>query len=285
MPDITPIKRKVLAVDFRPAAIPARWNRCDDLIPQYVDKMRKTSEDILAYQVIEKLEVPEYPVLMGGGQYDETTYIGVLADDGSALRDADGKYLFADYEQIIQKFDLLGKIVDEQIDEVWMFGGPYFGFYESRMVGRDAFWCNAPPMERDCRRFVIMGFNYERDVKEMVHDYGHRAENILARLFDSETYLRRIYRQKPTPPPVNAYEQFLLEVGTVHREPGGEEYGQDEYAWLSAMQPEWWPPTIDPNLVDVSQPVRPESAESKMTAPKSWFQSIRDFFVSLFGKN
>jgi hypothetical protein len=275
MPEVTPLKRKVLVIDFHPSGIPARWNRSDELIPKYIEAMRKASQDILAYQVVEKLEVPEFPLLVDGSQYTETTFIRVLADDRSALRDANGSYLLADYDQIIDEFDLLDKIENEQIDEVWMFGGPYFGFYESCMVGRDAFWCNGPGIEKDCRRFVIMGFNYERDVKEMVHDYGHRAENILAKYFDSETYLRRTHRQKPTPPPVNAYEQFLLEVGTVHRVPGGEEYGQDEYTWLAAMQPDWWPPTIDPNLVVVPLPVMPK---------KPWYKSIRDFFASLFGK-
>ena len=54
---------------------------------------------------------------------------GINEDDGLPVG------VLADYEQIIQKFDLLGKIESAQIDEVWMFGGPYFGFYESRMVG------------------------------------------------------------------------------------------------------------------------------------------------------
>ena len=272
--DITPLTRKVLVIDFHPAAVPAGWNRSDDLIPKYIKAMRKVSEDILAYQVVGKLDVPEYPVLMDGRQYTDTTYAGVLADGRTALRDANGSYLLADYKQIIQKFNLLQKIENAQIDEAWMFGGPYFGFYESRMVGRGAFWCNGPAMEKDCRRFVIMGFNYERSVKEMVHDYGHRSESVLAKQFGSEAYLRKLYNQQPTPAPANAYEQFLSEVGTVHRKPGGEDYGQDEYAWLSAMQPEWWPPTIDPNLVVALQNI----------TSKPWYQAILSFFASLFGK-
>jgi len=294
MPEITPLKRKVLVIDFHPSGLPARWNRSDDLIPGYIEAMRKASQDILAYQVVEKLDVPEYPLLADGSQYSESTYIRVLADDRSALRDANGNYLLADYEQIIRKFDLLQRGESEEIDEIWMFGGPYFGYYESRMVGRGAFWCNGPAIERDCRRFVIMGFNYERDVKEMVHDYGHRAESILAKHFGSEKFLRRLYRLESTPAPVNAYEQFLLDVGTVHRVPGGEDYSQNEFAWLAAMQPEWWPPTIDPNLVGAPGPVPPKPDEptpvesgpagTKLSVPTPWYQFILDFFASLFGK-
>ena len=66
-----------------------------------------------------------------------------------------------------------------------MFGGPYFGFYESIMVGEGAYFCNAPPLNKvACSRlFVIMGFNYERGVGEMLEDLGHRAESILTHVF------------------------------------------------------------------------------------------------------
>jgi hypothetical protein len=236
--------------------------------------MKKASQDILVYQVVETLVAPEYPPLLDGRQYTDSTFTDVLADPKRALRDAKGNYLLADYNRIIQKFDLLQKVASGQIDEVWMFGGPYFGFYESRMVGKGAFWCNGPAMERDCRRFVIMGFNYERDVKEMIHDYGHRSESLLAKHFDSETYLRKTYRLQSTPAPFNVYEQFLLDHGTVHRKPGGREYDQDEFAWLAAMKPEWWPPTIDPNLVRMPQ----------RSGWKPWYQALRGFVTSLFGK-
>ena len=270
MPGITPLTRKVLVIDFRPEAVPAHWHRSDALIPQYIESMKKASQDILQYEVVETLKVADYPALLGERQYTDTTYAAVLADDKSALRDKNGNYLLADYDQIIQKFELLQKVQSGQIDEVWMFGGPYFGFYESRMVGRGAFWCNGPAIEKDCRRFVIMGFNYERDVKEMIHDYGHRTESLLAKQFHSDRYLRNAYSLKATAAPANLYEKFLSGHGTVHRKPGGKDYSQDEFAWLSAMQTEWWPPTIDPNLVEVAR--------------KPWYQSVIDFFASLFGR-
>ena len=48
----------------------------------------------------------------------------------------------------------------------------YGGYYESIMCGPNAFWCNAPPLkgtEHANRRFVIMGFNFERGVGEPGH--------------------------------------------------------------------------------------------------------------------
>ena len=55
------------------------------------------------------------------------------------------------------------------------------------MVGQGAYWCNAPPVEgvACARRFVVMGFNYERGVGEMLENFGHRTESILTRVYGS----------------------------------------------------------------------------------------------------
>ena len=248
----TVMNRKVLAIDFRPAAIPSFWSNTDSLIQKYVAAMQQASGNMLVYQVVNTLEVPKYPLLLDGRQYDDTTWKLALDDDTKAFRDSHGSYMLADYQRIIQDFNLVQQVQSQQIDEVWMFGGPYFGFYESRMVGTGAFWCNGPGIEQNCRRFVIMGYNYQRDVKEMVHDFGHRAESILARQFGSQTFLHQLYTSQPpaattVPAPKNDFEQYLMTHGTVHRKPGGADYGQDEMAWVSALKPEWFPPAVDPN--------------------------------------
>jgi hypothetical protein len=243
---------KVLVVDFRPAAVPADWFTSDDLTQQYIAAMRQVSGNKLVYQVVNKQEVAKYPVLLDGRQYTNVTWAQAQADDSKAFRDAHGNYMLADYQRIIQDFNILQQVFDNQIDEVWMFGGPYFGFYESRMVGNGAFWCNGPGIEQNCRRFVIMGFNYQRSVKEMVHDFGHRTESILARQYGSQNYLQLLYSAQPPAPsampsPRNDFERFLLANGTVHRKPGGADYGQDEIAWVSALKPDWFTPTVNPN--------------------------------------
>jgi hypothetical protein len=242
--------RKVLAIDFRPAAVPSSWNSTDNLIQQYIATMRQATGNLLIYEVDNKVTVPNYPVLLDGRQYNDTTWTQANTDDKTAFRDSHGNYMLADYQRIINDYNILPAIANNQIDEVWMFGGPYYGFYESRMVGKGAFWCNAPGIELNSRLFIMMGFNFQRDVKEMVHDFGHRAESILAMQFGSQNFLQMLYAQAPNmPAPKNDFEQFLLTHGTVHRKPGGADYGQDELAWVSALEPDWFPPAIDPNRV------------------------------------
>ena len=246
--------RKVLAINFRSTAIPAEWNQADELIEHYIQTMRQASGDLLIYHLTDKLDVPTYPVLLDGRQYEDATWTQAYNNDQTALRDSHGSYMMADYQRILQDFNILQQVKAKTIDEVWMFGGPYFGFFESRMVGKGAFWCNAPGIEATSTRFVVMGFNYQREVKEMVHDFGHRAESILARQFGSQNFLQQMYTQggpntAAMSAPANDYEQWLLDRGTVHRKPGGEDYGQDELAWVTALKPGWFPFVVNPNKV------------------------------------
>ena len=240
---------KVMIINFCPAAVPATWAKADDLARQYISTMIAASDNTLAYQVVIRKNIHDYPPLEDGRRYNDVTWAQAMADDKLAFRNQHGGYVMADYVKIIQDLALLALIRDKVMDEVWMFGGPYFGFYESRMVGRGAFWCNAPGVEQTGRLFVMMGYNYQRDVKEMVHDFGHRAESILGKQFNSMAFLNQLYGQQPTPAPANDFETFLLQNGTTHRPPGGADYSQDELAWVTKLKPEWWVPAVDPNLV------------------------------------
>ena len=103
-----------------------------------------------------------------------------------------------DYEAIIDQFNLIEKINRKEMDEVWLFGFPYAGFYESRMVGPGSFFCNAPPLDiyHHClRRFVIMGFNYERGVGEMLESMGHRAEFTMSQVYGHEANDDNLWRK------------------------------------------------------------------------------------------
>jgi hypothetical protein len=116
-------------------------------------------------------------------------------------------------------------------------GFPYAGLYESVMGGAGALWCNAPPLANtgSCqRRFVIMGFSYEREVGEMLHSYNHRCESILAQVFNSQDFLVWTYKPNRTPATIvpgqniNLFERFITfdqiapgraAIGTVHYAP------------------------------------------------------------------
>jgi hypothetical protein len=132
-----------------------------------------------------------------------------------------------DYYAIINQFNILNRVARGEIDEVWIFGYPHAGFYESIMAGPDSFWCNASPLKNTQaarRRFVIMGFSYERGVGEMLESFGHRAESILEKTFenlvgDANLWERFIRYEKVAP--------GKAAVGNIHFAPNSEH----DYDW------------------------------------------------------
>jgi hypothetical protein len=110
---------------------------------------------------------------------------------------------------------------------VWWFGFPYSGFYESRMAGPGAFWCNGPALDDldQCERcFVIMGFSYERGVGEMLESMGHRVESIMERVFSGVSAEANLWGH------FTRYDERApgkAEVGTVHFAPNS----QRDYDW------------------------------------------------------
>ena len=95
------------------------------------------------------------------------------------------------------------------------------------MAGPDPFWCNAPPLkgtDKAGRRFVIMGFSYERGVGEMLENMGHRAESIMEQVYSGtsggDNYWKRFTRYEKTHPGRAA-------LGNVHFAPNSER----DYDW------------------------------------------------------
>jgi len=218
------------------------WNNVDDLITTFIADMEEVSYGLVKYQFdpANRVDVDAFPNKIGGFQYVAETYLGVM-QDAKTHHEPDQ----VDYWKIVNEHQLIDKVMGGEIDEVWLFGGPYFGYWESHMVGRGAIWCNSSPLadsDHCARRFVIMGFNYERGVGEMLHDIGHRMESIMAYVYGSSATLNKAYRAvhpnahplvgpEQFSEPKNDFERFILydkiapghaEVGLVHMPPNAD---------------------------------------------------------------
>ncbi|MBL8155751.1 MAG: hypothetical protein JNM70_16325 [Anaerolineae bacterium] len=189
------------------------WNDSEGLAREYIQDVREVSYGYADYRIVEHVVVDGFPVKRDGFRYTEQSYLEAWRQ--RRFHEPDG----VDYLKLVEEFDLIGRINRDEIDEVWLFGHPYGGYYESIMGGPGAFWCNAPPLvgtEGAARRFVIMGFNFERGVGEMLEDLGHRAESMLYKVFER------------TRGEANLFERFTrydlkhpgrAEVGNVHFAP------------------------------------------------------------------
>ncbi len=158
----------------------AGWNDPAVLLAAYLKEMKAVSGGFVSYKVTAKLDLDVWPKKADGFSYTDQSYLNCLST-GKGWHQPD----LVDYGKIIKDYGLAAKVKSGQVDEVILFGGPYFGYYESRMAGPGAYWCNSPgmPSVPSGRKFVIMGFNYERGLAEMMHSYGHRAESIMMHVY------------------------------------------------------------------------------------------------------
>jgi hypothetical protein len=233
MPSPRPVRSRVLVILHNPR-IPfeggrklhqvLHWNDPDDLAQRYCADVRACSHGLAQYEIVERMEVDGFPVKQDGFVYTAESYLRCWrARSGFHQPDQ------VDYHRLLSEFDVVPKINAGVVDEVWLFGFPYAGYYESIMAGPGAFWCNAPPLEplrtqRAARRFVIMGFNYERGVGEMLEDLGHRAESILAQVFAGRRGDANLWER------FTRYDQAhpdRAECGNVHFAPNS----QRDYDW------------------------------------------------------
>jgi hypothetical protein len=236
-----PVSRRVLAITHNPTLPPVggqtvreyfRWNDPRQLAALYAQDVREASYGYAHYTVVEHLEVDAFPVKADGFRYDPYSYLEAWRQ--RCFHQPDG----VDYLALVREFRLIERVSDGEIDEIWLFGHPYGGYYESIMCGPGAFWCNAPPLagtEQAARRFVIMGFNFERGVGEMLEDLGHRAESMLYRVWAN------------VPANANLWERFIRYDKT---HPGQAECGNVHFAPNSVRDYDWGNPRPVPSNCD-----------------------------------
>lgn len=199
-----------------------KWYRSADLITGFMADILQVSGGMARYQIVQRIDVDEFPAKTDGFKYTPQTYLEVLHGTASPHVPQE-----VNYNAIISKYNILQRVARGEIDEVWVFGFPHGGFYESAMGGPGAFWCNAPPLKNtdaSKRRFVIMGFSYERYIGEMHESFGHRAESIMEKTFSKLTgsanlWKRFIQYEKVTP--------GRAACGNIHFAPNS----QSDYDW------------------------------------------------------
>lgn len=186
---------KVLGINFNPIinGKPLQelkgWLSPRELSQDFAEEMSLCSGGFFRYDIVDWIDSNEIPIKDDGFQYSTEKYLAAVADSSKAHRPD-----WADYTSIIDRFDLADKINSGEVDEVFLWGGPWFGFYESVMIGPGAFWINGslPPGDSPGveRKAVLMGFNYgytSRDwsIAMMMHSLGHRSESTMAYNFGS----------------------------------------------------------------------------------------------------
>lgn len=210
------------------------WSDPRQLTRAYCNELRQISGGHVDYRVVDFRELDEWPKKTDGFRYTDATWLANWQSN-SGWHSPDG----VDYAFMLQSQSLVPLVQSGAVDEVLMFGAPYFGYYESRMAGPNAYWCNSPGMPQIAsgRLFVTMGFNYERGLAEMLEDYGHRTESILWRAYGS---------WNNTGPAQHDWDRFtryeLIDpghaaCGNIHFPPNGQsdyDYGNVNFVYSTA---------------------------------------------------
>ncbi len=176
---------KVMVINFDPIVqgnLPLSTVRgfhgASDLVPRLKDTLHGASYGGIAFDIVNWTE-EGFPPRDGGHIPTYQEHVDCL-NTGKSCYD----HQLADYPLIATKHRLCERVASQEIDEVWMISDTGSGFYESRMVGKGAFWVNAPPLwtwrRFECERpFIMMGFNFARDITEMLHNFGHRIDDVI----------------------------------------------------------------------------------------------------------
>ncbi|MCZ7671518.1 MAG: hypothetical protein M5U34_32475 [Chloroflexi bacterium] len=162
------------------------WHNHATLTQETITFFKQASDNQLTYTVVDTTVVSDgWPVKIDGFRYTETEYLRVLNGQSSPhVPDT------VDYNAIVNdpNLDICGRANRGEIDEVWIYNGPYFGFYESTLVGPDAYWYNSPPVPGpfSCERLIpLMGPSPERGADSAIHNFGHRMESAMTQVYGS----------------------------------------------------------------------------------------------------
>ncbi len=164
------------------------WNDHAAITQGTIDLFAQVSNNRVNYTVAETTHVDnwaDWPEKIDGFQYTEAEYLAVMGGQSSAHSPDN-----VNYNAIVNNpaFDICGKFNRGEIDEVWIYNGPYFGFYESTLAGPNGYWFNSSPVPGpyDCNGLLpIMGPSPERQVTEAVHNFGHRTESTMSKTYGS----------------------------------------------------------------------------------------------------
>lgn len=248
------------------------WNEPDQLIAGYIADIDECSGGLVKFKVEQKIVADEIPIKVDGYRYPPQRYIQVAQTNTGAHEPDAGDYL-----AILAQHNILARVTAGEFDEVWLFGGPYFGFWESAMAGAGAFFSNGGPINgtSSCpRKFHVMGFNYQRGIGEMLENIGHRAESILSRVWQAEEFLSYTYNRERQPktvnnPNPNLYERFLYFDQIA---PGQSNVGNVHYAPNSQSDYEWGIPTPVPSCADdwLKFPDLPNPPQFRAMTAEDW---------------
>ena len=211
--------------DGLPLTVDRGWGDPFALDGAYLADVSTASAGVVVQRIVRTTVVRAFPVKAGGFTFTNAQYTSCLgnsppADECKALVDY-GAVLNTAYDpRFGSACDALRR---KRVDEVWLWGGPWFGYQEYNIVTPNSLCSDVT------RSISVMGFSYERGIGEMLHDLGHRAEFLIPAGIGYSTWdrfdgQRQRYAQDfacpPEPDPTHPeVDPLVTHAGNVHFPP------------------------------------------------------------------
>ena len=161
------------------------WNNPDEITQGVINFFKEVTNEKVSYSIVKRQVYETFPIKTDGFTYTSESYLKCMSSETKDIdcHNPDS----ADYLEILRTTGACELLNKGEIDELWIWGGPYFGFWESNVAGPKGFFVNSPEtVGSTCKKILpIMGYNYERTVNEAVHNFGHRAESVMKEVYGS----------------------------------------------------------------------------------------------------
>ncbi len=227
------------------------WRDPAVMAQNLVKHFREATDSVVNFQIIETVNASVLFTRYKGNYLSATQYVQMLQEPGWAtLRKAsDSGWISFDYREFVKNYKFDERRNNGEIDEVWVYTGPFLGMWESQMLGPKAFWWNSTPIKDGTaltKNLSVMGLNYERGVDQGFHSFGHRMESAMIQAYYEATGLGwNPKRANPT-----AWDLFTrlekdvpggAHVGNVHFPPNGtSDYNYGNTTLVTSFAENWY---------------------------------------------
>jgi len=125
-----------------------KWNDPRKLVDGYIADLNQATAGTVRLNVVDWKDVDAFPRKKDGYRYTAGEYLE-RHREGKGWHDPDA----VDYARVVEENDVVESVGKGAADEVWLFGAPYFGYWESAMAGPRSFYVNGGPLpEIRCKR-------------------------------------------------------------------------------------------------------------------------------------
>ncbi len=202
------------------------WHDPDQEVKQLILDFKEVSGGLMNFQIAEKIVIDDYGIKVDGFNYTDDSYLNCVANH-ETCHSPDT----VDYNRILRTYQSCEKRNRGQIDEVWLYGGPWFGYWEISDTGPGAVGPNGGIIYKSgCKKLLpIMGLSYEVGVDDALESFGHRMEGYLRFAYAGGPWLHNFK---------NDWNKFTVRdvdypgqsyCGDVHTPPNG----QSDYDWAN----------------------------------------------------